>query len=599
MTGRQLEPNRAERQHGRTSMMAMDHSIIEASGLFDRSWYASAYRAMLRPDEDPLEHFLGGGADLHCRPNPLFDVAYYRKQAEALITQGNALLHYIKAGSKLNVNPHPLFDSVWYRRQLPSPFQRSPQTLLGHFLHIGRRLALTPNALFDDNYYQSLYPDVAAAGCDLLYHFEMWGEAEGRNSAQDVSPAALKALADAQGIDEDGAGNRVARIIERRPGVSFADLAATAAQFANRRLEQIRSADNADRSAVLMISHSLGGGVRRFVEHRAKVLLHENSVLILMAASGGFALRYRSHAHAIEVFIPAMHVPALLGILKDFHLSAIEIHHTYGFKDFVSLIGGLKAPIDLYLHDYFLVSPQPHLLGIDGKYVGDDLEFHHSDLERAAIVPESGTIRSWQRSQRWIFERARQVIVPSNDVGQRIRRIYPELELSVVPHEAFSIPENGRGQRAATPVNGTGRPRKVALIGYLQAHKGIKVARAVFDLARRRKLDLNFVIIGYCDDVGDLGPNVRVTGHYADHELEGILLDEAPDLVWFPAQCPETWSYTLTSALRLNLPVLCSDIGALAERIAGFEHGRTFPWDARPIEWLTCIMDQSRTAAGP
>ncbi|MBP1178307.1 hypothetical protein [Methylobacterium sp. PvR107] len=72
---------------------------------------------------------------------------------------------------------------------------------------------------------------------------------------------------------------------------------------------------------------------------------------------------------------------------------------------------------------------------------------------------------------------------------------------------------------------------------------------------------------------------------------------EAPDLVWYPAQCPETWSYTLTAALRLNLPVLCSDIGAFTERLAGVAHGRTFPWDAAPVAWLTCMVDQLRGIA--
>ncbi|MCJ2126396.1 glycosyltransferase [Methylobacterium sp. J-077] len=452
--------------------------------------------------------------------------------------------------------------------------------------------------MFDDIHYQSLYPDVAAVGCDPLYHFEMWGSEEGRHPAQDVSPATLKVLAESLGI-EDGTGNRVARIIERSPATSFADLALVAGRFASRKLEQILSADDGRRSAVLMISHNLGGGVSRFVEERAATLSPERPVLILMAVAGGAALHYRSQDRAIEFFIPVGQRHTLLRLLTDLQLSAIEIHHTYGFDDLSSLIEELTAPIDLYLHDYFLVSPQPHLLGLDRRYVGDDLELYHRDLERAAIIPNPGTVRFWQRSQRWIFERARRVIVPSNDVGNRVRRIYPELKLSVVPHESFSVSANGRRLGPTAPMNGTGHAMKVALLGYLQDHKGNKVARAVFDLARRRNLDLTFVIIGHCDDVANLGPNVRVTGRYADQALESLILAEAPDLAWFPAQCPETWSYTLTSALRLNLPVLCSDIGAFAERIVGFEHGRTFPWDASPIEWLTCITDQLGAVVDP
>ncbi|MFB0491016.1 glycosyltransferase involved in cell wall biosynthesis [Methylobacterium sp. OAE515] len=575
---------------GCARMAGMDRAIIEASGLFNRSWYGTAYRAMLGPDADPLEHFLETGAARDCRPNPLFDVAYYRRQAAALRAGDNPLVHYIVTGSGLNLNPSSVFDSVWYRKHGSFGAQKSPQTLLGHFLHVGRYCGLRPNAFYDDGYYRSAYPDVVAAGCDPLYHFEMWGEAEGRHPAEGIAPASLQALADAEGITGD-AGRRIAQLVARRPGTSFADLAAAATETQTQRLDRMRTSEGTDRSAILVIGHALGGGVRRFIDERIAVLVEDRDVLALAAAPGGFVLQYRTVAQTLDLFIPAVETGRLHDIIKDINLCAAEIHHTHGFKDLESLIEGLDIPIDLYLHDYYLVSPQPHLLGPDSRFVGDDLELHHAELERAAIVPGPLTVRSWQRSQRWLFERARQVIAPAHDVRRRIRTIYPELEISVIPHERDTLLKDSRARTPRVRAR-PGRPMTVALLGYLQTHKGIDVARAVFDLARRRGLDLTFVIIGYCDDVRELGPNVRVTGRYADRDLESILVDEAPDLVWYPAQCPETWSYTLTAALRLNLPVLCSDIGAFAERIAGVEHGRTFPWDAAPVAWLTCMVDQ-------
>jgi hypothetical protein len=116
---------------GCARMAGMDRAIIEASGLFDRSWYGTAYRAMLGPDADPLEHLLETGAARDCRPNPLFDVAYYRRQAAALRAGDNPLVHYIVTGSGLNLNPNSVFDSVWYRKHGSFGAQKSPQTLLG------------------------------------------------------------------------------------------------------------------------------------------------------------------------------------------------------------------------------------------------------------------------------------------------------------------------------------------------------------------------------------------------------------------------------------------------------------------------------------
>ena len=48
-----------------------------------------------------------------------------------------------------------------------------------------------------------------------------------------------------------------------------------------------------------------------------------------------------------------------------------------------------------------------------------------------------------------------------------------------------------------------------------------------------------------------------------------------PHVVWFPAQWPETYSYTLSAAIDAGLPIVASRIGAFPERLAG-----------RPLTWL-------------
>src|SRR2546427_7883740 len=39
-----------------------------------------------------------------------------------------------------------------------------------------------------------------------------------------------------------------------------------------------------------------------------------------------------------------------------------------------------------------------------------------------------------------------------------------------------------------------------------------------------------------------------------------------PDLAWFPAQWPETYSYTLSACLAAGLPIVAPEIGAFPER---------------------------------
>ncbi|MBV8573496.1 MAG: glycosyltransferase, partial [Acetobacteraceae bacterium] len=68
---------------------------------------------------------------------------------------------------------------------------------------------------------------------------------------------------------------------------------------------------------------------------------------------------------------------------------------------------------------------------------------------------------------------------------------------------------------------------------------------------------------------------ITETGQYEDAELPRLLARVGPHLVWFPAQWPETYSYTLDAAIAAGLPIVASGIGAFPERLAG-----------RPLTWL-------------
>ena len=66
-----------------------------------------------------------------------------------------------------------------------------------------------------------------------------------------------------------------------------------------------------------------------------------------------------------------------------------------------------------------------------------------------------------------------------------------------------------------------------------------------------------------------------MTGAYEEGALKRLLARVRPDVLWFPAQWPETYSYTLSAGLAAGLPIVASAIGAFPERLAG-----------RPLTWL-------------
>ena len=74
-------------------------------------------------------------------------------------------------------------------------------------------------------------------------------------------------------------------------------------------------------------------------------------------------------------------------------------------------------------------------------------------------------------------------------------------------------------------------------------------------------------------------------GEYPDGELPRLLAAENADVIWFPAQVPETYSYTLSVAMSTGLPIVASDLGALSERLANYPQAIIVPWNAPAERW--------------
>ena len=68
-------------------------------------------------------------------------------------------------------------------------------------------------------------------------------------------------------------------------------------------------------------------------------------------------------------------------------------------------------------------------------------------------------------------------------------------------------------------------------------------------------------------------------------------------MLFFPAQVPETYSYTLSVALATRTPIVASALGAFPERLAGRPGVRLVPWNATPQEWNAALLDAVSAAS--
>jgi glycosyltransferase involved in cell wall biosynthesis len=356
------------------------------------------------------------------------------------------------------------------------------------------------------------------------------------------------------------------------------------------------------RPVILAVSHGLGGGVEQYVRELREMVGREAEMLLLTPTSyGAVVLRNLDPEDDFNVALDVeLDYPALLELLRYCGVTRMHIQHMSGHSlDLERLRQDLGVPVDFSVHDYAVVCPQVTLSDASGRYCGEpDAAGCNACLAARPARPRLD-IASWRERYAPLVNHADRVIAPSQDAAERMRRYFPQAKVVAAAHPAAAAPP-GRPQQ--TMVRPTG-PLVIAVLGAMTPHKGIGRLRACAGAAQREKLPLRFGLAGYVD-TGRPKPEPFVqTGHYRNDQLPGLLGEMGAHVVWFPAQWPETFSYTLSVCLELGVPVVAPDIGAFPERLAGRSWTWIVPWDwdtGRMLEFfVSARQDHFLTGIAP
>ena len=268
--------------------------------------------------------------------------------------------------------------------------------------------------------------------------------------------------------------------------------------------------------------------------------------------------------------------PKLLDFIRSLGIARLHFHHVIGLnRQILQLPGDLRLPYDFTLHDYYPICPQYTLTRKDGRYCGEpDVEGCNACLaERPALWGLD--ILSWRKLLGELLTGADRVIVPSRDILARLRGYVPDARYVWLPHPEPAL-------AAPFPSVRSSGELKILVLGRLTPAKGLHRLEACAVDARARDLPLFFRVIGHADRDVRQEPEIPLsfTGPYDDAELPLLMGRERPDLIFFPAQWPETYSYTLSYALGAGLPIVAPRLGAFIERLADYPRAWLLDWDA-------------------
>ena len=349
------------------------------------------------------------------------------------------------------------------------------------------------------------------------------------------------------------------------------------------------------RPLILAVLHDRAGGTERHVFEQAALLREQAQFLVLRPLPGQrLSLRLPSPDEAFElVFALPGQGEDLIGLLGRLGVRHVHFHHLLGHGEFVQqLPARLGVSHDFTWHDFYLMCPQKiTLTDRSNGYCGELGVPQCADCLADSPAPDGVDIVRWRAHNAELLNAARFVIAPGRDALSRLLELVPGAPLRLVPHTDID-PAQPLPAPAPAPL-AADRPLRVAVVGALSIIKGADVLEDLAVAAARQDAPLEFHLIGFAYRTLRAPPHAHLTVHgaYDEKDLPELLRSLQPDLIWFPAQWPETYSYTLSACLLGGWPVVAPNLGAFAERLSGRAWSWVRPWKQSTAQWLDFFLE--------
>ncbi len=320
-----------------------------------------------------------------------------------------------------------------------------------------------------------------------------------------------------------------------------------------------------DRPAILHVCHNHGGGTLQHIRELGERFEAE-SINWVLRALGGHKVRLEwSTAPSTYIDIDTEEDKVFFWeLLKGLRLSRVHVHHIAALpKEVLTFIKESGLNYDVTIHDYFFIAANPTLADARGR-----IQLNAKGIPLAQSSLSTEELKVWQAEQHAFLEQAQRVLCPSKASKAIYKHYFPKVNYKLALHvDAEDVIYPDISLR-----NSLNSATKVLVVGAINREKGADVIEAV---AKQLQADnMGITLLGYA--FRKLHKSVNVLGVYAYKDIDDLILKEDPDLIWFPALWPETYSYTLSAALRSGKPILAPSIGAFPERLANRPYTKTY-----------------------
>lgn len=335
------------------------------------------------------------------------------------------------------------------------------------------------------------------------------------------------------------------------------------------------------RNCICVMSTMLTGGTQRHYMEMANTYSFRSYVLFVEYNEKYSLLRLLHKGNILqqEWFFGDDIESYLYRKFSSLNVRLIHLHHfIYMNEKLRKFLLSNRYKLAVTLHDYYVICPRVNMTR-NGIYCYEASEEECNACMCARSIQSLGDfasrlrhlpdIVSWRKYWGEFLDKADYVFVPSSDQRERLLRYFPSLtKIRVVENPEIVVP----------PAACNRKIRRIGILGTISEAKGRSILLNCARMAEQQNLNIQFVLFGTLSpDESQLPSNLMVKGKYKEDEVYTLITNEGIDFFWFTAIWPETYSYVLTIPIRLGIPVIAADLGAIGERIKRGGWGEVYP----------------------
>jgi hypothetical protein len=355
-------------------------------------------------------------------------------------------------------------------------------------------------------------------------------------------------------------------------------------------------------SPTIIFDHNGGGGSNTYSREIAKTI-QANSKSILRVYCFD-AIWFIQWIDGGKLFYTNS-IDDLFDVLSVSEGTNLIINSIYGFPDIeltaskiVTLNRALSANLDFKIHDFYALCPSPHLSDFEEKYCGvpqdvdvcasclkKNLNWYHSWFPKEKIPLD---IIKWRNTFINLFKESSVVTFFDQSSVEIVRKAFylDDSLVKVIPHVTSYF-------KCDQFVDLKGALH-IGILGTLSNIKGGKVVKKLYDYIDERNLRVPITVVGTSNS--QLPPEIKIHGHYMPDDLPSILSSKGVNVILMPSIIPETFSYTISEAIKMGLPIVAFDLGAQGNRVKQYPLGKVLPLGSSPEVILIAIQSVLKIA---